>query len=154
MRSGEITLPFGGEDRLFRLRIGEVRAVEEKTGYGIGYIAFRLASLNAAVGLGQNIGQIIATGAIGPWKVDEVREVMLQGLIGGGMLPVEAKALVDRWVEPFPIEAAVLAYQVAVSWLAGGKEEPIDLGESKAGKPRSRSKTALRAGKASTAPQP
>lgn len=152
MRSGEITLPFGGEDRLFKLPIGHVRAVEEKTGFGLGMIAMRIRPLYEAISQGFELNKIIGLGLAGSWKVDEVYYVLFEGLVGGGMLSVEAKALVERFVNLEPTLSAVVAYQVCAAWLAGGKEEAIDLGEPKAAKRRPPSKTASRDGKESTAP--
>ncbi|MCV2877612.1 gene transfer agent family protein [Sedimentimonas flavescens] len=72
MKALEIEWP-GGE-HAFRLRLGEIEAVQESTGCGPEFLlnAFR----------------------IGAWKVAHAEEVLKFGLVGGGMPRDEAKRLI------------------------------------------------------------
>lgn len=70
---------FAGQDRIFRLRIGEMGELETLCGAGIGAIFQRLATLQC--------------------KYADVRETIRLGLIGGGMSPSEAAFLVKRYVD-------------------------------------------------------
>lgn len=146
-RSGEIELQFGNERRLFRLNIGQLRAIEERCGAGLPHILSTLYPAVQGVLSGMTLGQMIAQGMIGGWRVDYYREVIFQGLVGGGMNPTEAGALVAVFVDgPAPIPNVILAAQIITAWIEGPQEEPIDLGESKATpetpRRRNRSKTA------------
>ena len=110
-----VDLPFGGEDRRFRLGIGQWRAIDAKRDVGPMELMRRLAA--------------------GTYRLDDVREVFLQGLIGGGMADSEATKLVkatfdDRPVQPFIITAqAVVAASVV-----GVPDDPVGetTGESEA----------------------
>ena len=148
-RTGEIELQFGNERRLFRLNIGQLRAIEERCGAGLPHILAALQPAVMGVLSHMSLGQMIAQGMIGTWRVDYYREVIYQGLVGGGMNPTEAGALVAILVDgPSPIPNVLLAAQIITAWIEGPQEEPVDLGESTA-KPetprtRNRSKTAKR----------
>lgn len=75
-----------GEHR-FRLRIGELRELQAKTGVGPHALYQRLS--------------------LRQWLVDDLREIIRLGLIGGGMPPVEALGLVKRYVEERPLLESV-----------------------------------------------
>lgn len=146
-RTGEIELQFGNERRLFRLNIGQLRAIEERCGAGLPHILAALSPAVQGVLMGLSLGQMIAQGMLGSWRVDYYREVIYQGLVGGGMNPTEAGALVAVLVDgPGPIPNVVLAAQIITAWIEGPMAEPIDMGESKATpetpRPARRSRTA------------
>lgn len=82
-RHAEIGLEFGGEDRRFRLALGELRELQEKTDAGPAHLLQRLTD--------------------GTWRVDDIRETLRLGLIGGGMTPSEALALCRRYVDDRPL---------------------------------------------------
>lgn len=108
-RSAEVTLPFGGEDRVFRLALGRLRALQERCDAGPQTLLQRLMD--------------------GSWRVDDVRETILQGLIGGGMAQVEATTLLTRYFDDLPITQFVsTATGVLLAALVGAGDEN-DLGE-------------------------
>lgn len=133
-RAAEIRLAFGGEERLFRLPIGRLRALQEKTDCGPMELLQRFTA--------------------GTWRIDDVREAILQGLIGGGLNTVEATQVVTGHFDDTPVLPHVtIAQAIVASAVIGVGDEP--LGESEAGaKSRSRSREAKSASARSTAPGP
>ena len=134
-RTAEITLPFGSEERRFRLGLGEWRAVQEKTGVGPGVLAQRLAPIVDALQRKVPFSEILRTGAMGAWNVDDVREPLLQGLIGGGMNPTEAGILVRQAFDPRPLDLHNLSVAFAViteGYLPPEDEPAPAAGEQKA----------------------
>lgn len=112
-RAAEIVLAFGGEDRVFRLPIGRLRAIQEKCDAG------PLELLNRLYG--------------GTWRVDDLREVLLQGLIGGGLTQAEATGLMLAYFDDLPLAQFVpLATAVLGAAVLGVGDEP-DVGKSDAG---------------------
>lgn len=73
----------------FRLPIGQLRELQEKCGAGPRVIFERLRS--------------------GMWMVDDIRETIRLGLIGGGTAPIPARALVERYVDARPLSENVMA---------------------------------------------
>lgn len=113
-----VTLSFGGEERLFRLRIAEWRKVEAKCQAGPEELAARMAP--TATALASNLAVITAAtmGLTGKWRVDDVREVLIQGLIGGGMDHIHAGQLVHAYFDSAPIRTHVaLAYAIVADSL-------------------------------------
>lgn len=109
-RSAGITLGFAGEDREFRLSIGPLRALQEKTDAG-------------PMELLQRCGA-------GNWRVDDLRETVLRGLIGGGMDNTSATRLVQANFDDQPLQQfVVLAQGILMACVVGATDE--DLGESK-----------------------
>ncbi|KAK0358855.1 hypothetical protein LTR94_033683, partial [Friedmanniomyces endolithicus] len=103
-RTAEIELSFGGEDRLFRLNIGRLRALQEKVDAGPMELLSRLSA--------------------GTWRVDDVREVLLQGLIGGGMSSADATRLVKTDFDDLPLQPFVqIAQAVVMTALVGAEDE-------------------------------
>ncbi|MDR3512626.1 MAG: GTA-gp10 family protein [Caulobacteraceae bacterium] len=124
-RDASIELPFGLEARAFRLGIGEWRRIQEATDAGPYEICGRLgAAVRAAVqGLTSLEGLLLAANC--KLQVDDVRQVLYQGLVGGGMPPNDAGKLVGQLVDQRPISEQVgTAYQVAIAGLAGAGDEP------------------------------
>jgi hypothetical protein len=162
-----IERPFGRDERRFILRCRGWREVEKALNSGLGEVAARLAPIVRLVqpgGLkpyGGSPAEAVAQGALGAARLDDVREVLLQALIDGGMISTEAGALV-RLVFDEAVAAgkgpmlvyAPLAFEIAASAVIGLEDEP--LGETtgaeaeKARRPR-RSRTARPASPASTA---
>ena len=104
-RSAEVTLAFGGEERLFRLPIDRLRALQEKTDCGPMELVQRYAA--------------------GTWRVDDVREAILQGLIGGGLTSTDATQLILSHFDGTPIADSVpLAHGVVMAALVGAEDEP------------------------------
>lgn len=105
-----VTVDWGGERRLCRLRIGELRALQDATGRGPEEIFNRL---RARI-----------------YFVDEVRKIMQLGLEGGGLAPQSAMIAVERHVDGRPLTESVTA---AMLILAGALWLPEALND--AGKP-------------------
>lgn len=107
-RSAEIVLSFAGEDRTFRLAIGRLRALQEKCDCGPMELLSRFSA--------------------GTWRLDDLRETILQGLIGGGMSAAEAAKLVKTDFDDLPLQQFVnTAQAVVMAALIGAGDE--DLGE-------------------------
>lgn len=100
MRPTAITIPWADGEYTFDLRLKEVRSLQDKTGFGCGVLLSRLQSDH--------------------WKVDDFRETILQGLIGGGMEPIPAAALVRQYVDDRPAKESLLpAAAILMAWIMG-----------------------------------
>ncbi|MET4636161.1 gene transfer agent family protein [Kaistia defluvii] len=105
-RDGSVSFAWGDGEHRFRLAIGEWRELQEKTGVGPAELLQRVST--------------------GRWRVDDIRETLRVGLIGGGMKPLEALGLVTRYVDVFPLMDNVPAAQaVLITALVGPPEEPV-----------------------------
>lgn len=106
-RTGEVTLDFAGEERPFRLPIGRLRVLQERCDAGPLELVRRYEN--------------------GNWRVDDVREPILQGLIGGGMDQAMATKLVTQFFDGFPLlKFVTLAQVIVLAALAGSPEEDAD----------------------------
>lgn len=109
-RDGSITLTWGDGEHRFRLPIGQLRELQEKCGAGPPEILHRLATAR--------------------WRVDDIRETLRLGLIGGGMGPVEALRLMQNYVDPPErpwLENAPMAQAVLMAAMVGvPDEEPVE----------------------------
>lgn len=116
-KRGYIELVFGNGKHRFRLAIGELGDLEHETKLGPFELFERMIAKK--------------------WRVAEIRAVIVQGLIGGGMDRYDAVDLVDRCIDDWPwTENVSIALQVLNAALAGdpddqpGKqeagEEPVD----------------------------
>lgn len=85
--SARVTFIWGDEERTFRLGLKELRRVQDKTGVGPQELYVRIAARS--------------------WKVDDLRETILQGLIGGGSKAEDAIKLVQTWVDDRPLLQSV-----------------------------------------------
>ncbi len=81
-RDASCTLTWGDGEYTFALPLGQIRELEEKRQVGASDILARILN--------------------GGWRVDDVRETIRLGLIGGGQKPAEATTLVARYVDGFP----------------------------------------------------
>lgn len=107
-RSAEVTLGFAGEDRQFRLPIGRLRALQEKCDCG------PMELLNRFAG--------------GTWRVDDLRETIHQGLVGGGMEAREAAGLLKSDFDDLPLQQFVpVAHAIVMAAVVGAPDE--DAGE-------------------------
>ncbi len=152
--SGVVEEDFGGEKRLFRIRCGELRKIQETCGTGPGEVARRVAR-GVAVRRANPKASILDQVAIGlgEWRVDDVREPIFLGLIGGGMAPNDAGKLVREWIDDRGFHGLIENLDLALVLLVAGIDEPEDdrVGEprpednrppAKARKSRSRKSTA------------
>lgn len=153
-RSGEIALEFGGEERTFRLALGQWRKVQEKCDAGPGELLSRLGPAYVARQQGLNFNQMLANGYLGAWRIDDVREPILQGLLGGGMDAKVALDLVKDWIDERPLfEAVGVAYQVVLASVIGAPDEAA-AGESDAVAEASQTSPAANSGSERTATTP
>lgn len=103
-RDASISFDFGDGEHKFRLAIGQLRELQEKTGVGPMRLFQRLID--------------------GSWMVDDAREVLRIGLVGGGMRPAEALGLVRRYVDERPLaESQAPAMLVLGAALHGTEQE-------------------------------
>lgn len=110
-RDGAVTLDWGDGEYHFRLAWGELASLQEACDAGPYVILERL----------QN----------NTWRLNDIREVIRFGLIGGGTKPPEALRLVRAYVEARPpLENRITATAILTVGLMGAPEE--DVGESSA----------------------
>lgn len=129
-RAGEVELAFGTETYCFRLPIGGWRKVQEACDAGPPELLARLSAPFEAMRAGVKAADVIRSGLLGRWRVDDVRAPILHGLIGGGMEPPKAAALVREWVDERPLlEPLSVAYQVVLASISGPEDEDAS-GES------------------------
>lgn len=86
-KHGEIAFDWADGHYTFRLAIGHWRELRDKTGAGPYELYDRVVRRK--------------------WAIDDLREVVRLGLIGGGMAPVEALKLVQRYVDERPLLESV-----------------------------------------------
>lgn len=115
-RSGSVTLRFADGEHAFRLPIGRLRELQEKVDAGPMELLRRLQT--------------------GAWRIDDVREPIRLGLIGGGLAPTEASRLVERYVDDRPwVETVPVAFAIIASAVNGAPDEDAPgeaAGEAKA----------------------
>lgn len=133
-RAAEISLAFGGEERIFRLPLGRLRALQEKTDCGPMELLRRFVA--------------------GEWRVDDLRETILQGLIGGGLDQPAATKLLLGHFDDLPLQPfIIIAQAIVMAAVVGAGDE--DLGEQTGGaETSSPSPAESSASAASTAPEP
>lgn len=106
-----IALKWADGDHVFRLPIGQLRELQEKTGIGPNELLSRLAS--------------------GTWRIDDIRETIRLGLIGGGKPPISALALCERYVDARPwLENAPYARSILLAALVGVPDDPAGKAEA------------------------
>lgn len=124
----EVEIAWGGELRRFKLTVGGLRAVQAKADAGPEEIAARL--LPAVTALNAKLGFLDAAmrGLVGRYRLDDVREPILQGLIGGGLDHLSASALVVQYVDDIdqhPLRANVpVAFAIIMAAVGGVPDEP------------------------------
>lgn len=100
------TQVWAGDERVFRLGIGELLALEEKRDLGCAEILNRISSAQ--------------------WRIADVKEPIRLGLMGGGVEAKRAKELVEDNVVPGRLlEAAVLARNILLAALVAPSDEPV-----------------------------
>jgi hypothetical protein len=107
-RDGSVTYFWGDGEHRFRLPIGHLRELQEKTDCGPYRIFDRLRT--------------------GDWRVDDVRETIRLGLIGGGMKPFDAHRLVVRYFDEYGLallDHIPAALQILTAALLGPQDEPL-----------------------------
>jgi hypothetical protein len=110
-RDGSVTITWGDGEYRFRLAIGEIRELQEKCDAGPQEILRRLTA--------------------GTWRLNDMRETIRIGLIGGGMKPAEALGKVTRYVDEFPLLDNILpAQSILIAALVGVEDEPLGNAEA------------------------
>lgn len=94
-RRSKVNLDFAGGDFDFCLRIGELIELQEKCDAGPPLILARLQQ--------------------GAWKVEDVRETIRLGLIGGGMAATEASVKVKAYVDNPDRDPPLAGYALTAS---------------------------------------
>lgn len=103
-RAAEIELEWADGKHLFRLAIGQLRELQEKTNAGPNELFNRLGEQT--------------------WRVDDIRETIRLGLIGGGAAPERALGLTGRYVDERPLlENVPVARAILLAALIGAPEE-------------------------------
>ena len=127
-RSGEVVRLWGSDERTFRLGIGEWRKVQETCDAGPAEIAARLSGWAAARKRAPTATflDLLAAGALGNWRVDDIREPIFRGLIGGGMDPTSAGRLLRELHDERPLmENVDLALEIVLVSMIGPEDEPV-----------------------------
>lgn len=102
----KITLQWPGGEHDFALPIGQLRAVQDACDAGP--------------------MQIYAALRNGTWRLDMPMSVIRHGLIGGGMEPQEARALVSRMFEAHPLGAFIAPAALIIgSAVVGPGDDPV-----------------------------
>lgn len=118
-RDGSCVYFWGDKEHRFRLAIGHLRELQEKTDVGPYRLFERLRS--------------------GDWRVDDLRETIRLGLIGGGMKPFDAHRLIVRYFDEYGLvllDHVPAALQIMTAALLGPPDEP--LGKAKPAKAESK----------------
>lgn len=114
---GTCTVEWAGEERTFRLAIGEMRQLFElvnRPRLAIGAPVIGPMSLLTSLQRGD------------AWP-SEVREIIRLGLVGAGMKNDRALVLIKELVEPpgHLLSASVVAAAIMMSALTGSEDEPV-----------------------------
>lgn len=127
--TGEVRTEFAGEERLFRIRLGELRRIEAKCDSPIGDVARRLARC-VLVSSRLPMLEALATGV--EVRADDAREVLYQGLVAAGeMKPADVTKLLVAEIDDRGLPGVLAAATVALDVLTGSQEQPP--GEPQAG---------------------
>lgn len=119
-----ISEEFGGEPRAFKCALGELKLIQAKCG-SPSMLAFRLAR-GVAVRREFAESSVLDQAAIGlgDWLIDDVREPIFQGLIGGGMAPNDAGKLCRTWIDDRGFKGLVENLELALAIVLVGLEDP------------------------------
>jgi len=112
-RTAKVVAEFGGDERDFCLRWGELIELQESRDAGPAWILSKFGA--------------------NTWQIQDVSEILRLGLIGGGMVAMQARKLVRAYVEERPFDLggdtglAILAVRVLAAGLHGSPDEPEKL---------------------------
>ena len=77
-----------------------------------------------AIRRGVAFADIVGSGLLGRWRVDDIRVVIFHALVGGGLGPEPAMVLVKAWVDERPLlEPLPVAYEVVSASVCGAEDE-------------------------------
>lgn len=134
-RNGDTLQSLGGEKRQFRFGLAEHRRLQEALHdkLGLSLIVQNLHPFALALAAELSLREILTARMLGDIRIEQVREVIFQGLIGGGMSPQEAGRVCFEWVDSRPLtETAPVAYAVGMAALIGPPDEDA-VGEQQGG---------------------
>lgn len=132
-RNGDTIQSLGGEDRYFRFGSDEHERLQAKLDMGVSLIVQNLHPYVTALAAGFSMDRIILSRLLGDIRMEQVGEVIFQGLIGGGLSPAEAGKLRQTWVDKRPLlEPVPTAYAIGLAALFGVEDEDA-AGESSGG---------------------
>lgn len=104
--AGEVTLDWADGKYTFRLTVKGAIELEDKCNAPIAVIAQRIQT--------------------GGYRVEDVRQTIRLGLIGGGTSPIDAAKLVERYVDNRPLaEGMVMARLVLGGMMYGFEAHPL-----------------------------
>lgn len=136
-RDGSTTFFWADGEHRFCLQIGGIRELEEKCKAGSQEIFLRVAQ--------------------GRWRIDDLRETIRLGLIGGGMAPADAHLLLARYFD-LPsrpkLEAVEPTLRILKEALTGSEDEPLGKGTPAGENATTTTGTASPDGARSTEPAP
>lgn len=105
--SARITFDWADGPHTFRLALEQLRTLQEATKTGP-YTLWERVALSRE------------------WRVDDIRETIRLGLIGGGMEPLDALALVRVYVDGRPlVESVAPAERILRAALIGADDDPV-----------------------------
>ena len=113
-RSTKIDFDWGDGRHVFQLKVGQIRELEEKTDCGL----FHLHAL-------------VSSGQCRTWWLHETIRL---GLIGGGMEPLKALALVREYCENRPQRESLLPAKLILAAAEVGLDKEEKRGKAKADK--------------------
>jgi hypothetical protein len=122
-RDGSIDLIWPDEERTFRLRLGELRELQEKCG---------------------NRGPMTIVNALtmGTWLVDDIVQPIRLGLIGAGMSQADAAKLVQTHLGDGRLKEGIFVAQaIVMRAITGPPDEKLDPPKGKGGKETDGGKT-------------
>ena len=125
-RNGEVVRFFAGKERTFRFLLGEHERLQTALNdrMGVSLIVQNLHGFAAGLELGMSVEEILATRLMGDVRIEQIREVIFQGLVGAGMDPPEAGRLCNDWVYKRPLkESAPIAYAIGLAAIDGPEDE-------------------------------
>lgn len=130
--TGESSTDFAGEERGFRIRLGEIRRIEDKCDTGIGEVLRRLARAVLVLSKLEGIEALAAGIDI---HADDVREPIYQGLMAAGMVSHEATKLLRIEIDDRGVQGLLdnVSTALEVCWAAKKTPEPVQPGERQAG---------------------
>lgn len=131
--NGEVSLDFAGEERLFRIRLGEIRRIQVACGTpekpaAIAEVIRRLASAHYVQENMPGLQGLIAGLEI---FADDVRAPIVEGLAGAKVLgPPEVSTLVAREIDNRGMDGILAHVKLALDILVGVQKEPARDGEA------------------------
>lgn len=107
-RDGSITLGWADGEYRFRLAWAQLQAVQEACDAGPGHVLERLQGNR--------------------WRIEDIEQVLFQGLLGGGLDAATVRRLVKTYVHDQPLTENILTAQaVLAAALVGPPDDEVDM---------------------------